>query len=165
MHLERRFEKGSGLAIELPGEDGLLSTVLARVVALQPQSPGWLLEVKFVSELSEEEVSYALRHASRQAQPETADQAPLVVSGVLFTARLPNRGMLRWFVRKLDIPGAWPIPAGKVMCLNIAGLKSPLKLRVRRCHLYGSCWTVACDLAEMPTEDEMAVLNGPNVLP
>src|SRR5262245_36793766 len=55
--LERRFERGSGLAIELPSEDGTMSTVLARVTNVRPHPDGgWILGCSFISELSDEEV-------------------------------------------------------------------------------------------------------------
>lgn len=169
LFLERRFEKGSGLAIQLPREDGTYSTVLARVVQLQPEAPGYLLEVSLISELSEEEVDEAVRlSAARHASLEEPSAAPPVagaVKGVLFLARLPNGKTLRWYVKRLDVPGGWPLRGGKVLSLRVAGLKSPLRLRARRCRAVGKYWAIVCDLAAMPTPEELAVLNGPNVLP
>src|SRR5262245_63985376 len=49
--LNRRFERGSGLAIELPVEDGTTATILARIVGVRMLSPGlWLLVCTFISE-------------------------------------------------------------------------------------------------------------------
>src|SRR4051794_37087348 len=64
--LRRRFERGAGLAIELPGSpDGLPNTVLARVVHVRPQEGGvWVLGCSFVSPLSEEEVATLLPRPS-----------------------------------------------------------------------------------------------------
>ena len=55
--LNRRFERGSGLAIELPTVGGATATVLARVVEVVPYPEGgWLLGCDFISELSEGDV-------------------------------------------------------------------------------------------------------------
>src|SRR5262249_2945047 len=100
--LNRRFERGSGLAIELPGGDGTYSTVLARVTSIWPHpESGWVLGCTFVSELSDEEVRSVLEHNSlRQAGGEAATGA---VTGVLFQARLkrfPDEAgeVIRWFI-------------------------------------------------------------------
>src|SRR4051812_47471166 len=57
LHLQRRFEPGAGLAIELPGRDGREGyTVLARVVQVRRQPDGaWSLGCQFVSELGEDQ--------------------------------------------------------------------------------------------------------------
>lgn len=56
--LVRRFEKGTGLALELPGDgEREPSVVFVRVVHLRQQEDGrWALGCKFVSDLSGEEV-------------------------------------------------------------------------------------------------------------
>src|SRR5947207_14623946 len=53
LNLRRRFEPGTGLAIELPGTgNGEAYTVLARVVHVRAQSDGtWLLGCRFISQL------------------------------------------------------------------------------------------------------------------
>lgn len=56
--LRRRYEKGTGLAVELPGSDPQRPfTVFVRVIHVLAQPDGsWLLGCAFVSRLSEEEV-------------------------------------------------------------------------------------------------------------
>jgi hypothetical protein len=65
--LPRRFEPGTGLAIELPGQDGGAGeTLLARVAHVQrlPEG-GWLLGCSFLSELSDQELENVLQQAER----------------------------------------------------------------------------------------------------
>ena len=56
--LVRRFEKGTGLALELPGDGQREPTVVfVRVVHIRQLDDGrWALGCKFVSDLSDEEV-------------------------------------------------------------------------------------------------------------
>ncbi len=58
LKLQRRFEKGTGLAIELPGDgEQAPSTVFAKVVHMRRYEDGdWMLGCKFLSELSEEQL-------------------------------------------------------------------------------------------------------------
>ena len=58
MRLQRRFERGTGLAVELPGDGQRESSVVfVKVVHLRKAENGmWDLGCKFVSELSDDEV-------------------------------------------------------------------------------------------------------------
>ena len=62
VHLPRRFEKGTGLAIELPGDGTRESSVVfVKVVYVKAKEAGvWALGCKFVSELSEDELQRLL---------------------------------------------------------------------------------------------------------
>ena len=159
--LNRRFERGSGLAIELPGDDGSTSTVLARVIHVSPYPDGgWLLGVSFISELSEDEVGQvlnlsALRQAAGDQEPPIA---PSTISGVLFLATLPNKELLRWFVNRLDHSGDWPLPAGKAMRMRFGG--SSLSLTVKTCQLFGTYWVVECGLTRTPDAVTLRILSG-----
>ena len=62
IRLPRRFERGTGLAIELPG-DGVRepSTVFVKVVHIRALEDGsWALGCKFISDLSADEVNRLL---------------------------------------------------------------------------------------------------------
>ncbi|MGL4551971.1 MAG: hypothetical protein ACRC33_12400 [Gemmataceae bacterium] len=160
--LSRRFERGSGLAIELPADDGTTSTVLARVIHVSPYPEGgWLLGVSFISELSDDEVGQVLHLSSlRQAtlEQDAPAPAPSSVSGVLFQARLPDGELLRWFVKRLDHPGQWPLPPGKVMGLRFD--RSSLSLTVTRCQMFGAYWVIDCVLSRRPDAPTLARLTG-----
>jgi hypothetical protein len=62
LRLERRFEKGTGLAVELPGDlERESAIVFVRVVHLRREDDGaWILGCKFVSELGEDELQRLL---------------------------------------------------------------------------------------------------------
>ena len=78
--LKRRFEKGTALAVELPGtETRKPSVVFVKVIHLKSQGNGeWALGCKLISELSEEELQGLLNatqyvlptRESHQEQPE-----------------------------------------------------------------------------------------------
>ena len=60
--LPRRFEKGTSLAIELPGDmERDSAIVFVKVVHLRrSNNGGWILGCKFISELSEDEIERLL---------------------------------------------------------------------------------------------------------
>jgi hypothetical protein len=158
--LSRRFECGSGLAIELPG-DGGANTVLAKVARVQAQpGVGWLLDCSFVSELSDEEVAQVLR-LDPAHQPPNGEPGQSI-SGVLFQAKVRQGEYLRWFVRRLDSTSAWPLPNGKIVSMSVGGLKSdPIELRVKNCRLFGSFWVVDCKLKSVPSDEVLRALTAP----
>ncbi len=165
--LNRRFERGSGLAIELPTEDGSTTTVLARVVEVQSYSEGgWLLGCNFISELSDEEVQLVLQldpvKQASLADPEApVEVPPAFVNNVLFQARIRRGEVLRWYVKRLDLAGVWPLPAGKIVSLRVGGLPPdapPLELSVRDCRKFGSYWIVDSKLETEPSEEMIYLL-------
>jgi hypothetical protein len=61
MLLPRRFEKGTALALELPGDaERESSIVFVKVVHLKQRDGAWALGCKFVSPLSEDELQRLL---------------------------------------------------------------------------------------------------------
>jgi PilZ domain len=59
--LPRRFEKGTGLALELPGDATRESSIVfVKVVHLSQRAGAWALGCKFVSPLSEDELQRLL---------------------------------------------------------------------------------------------------------
>jgi hypothetical protein len=168
--LGRRFERGAGLAIMLPAEDGTSSVVLARVTGLGPFGAGWRLACTFISELSEEEVEQ-VRHidpayrASLGGDSDTVNEAnPPNIPGVLFQVHLPFGQRLRWVVRQLDLAANWPVAAGKTVTLGISGPEGelpPLELTVRSCRLCGEHWVVDAAFASPPADEVLSLLIPP----
>jgi hypothetical protein len=165
--LNRRFERGSGLAIELPTEEGTTATVLARVVHVRGLSDGtWLLGCDFISELSEEEVQLVLNldpvsHASLSAGGEPPPSTSPTVNGVLFQAKFKSGEILRWYVKRLGLSGNWPLPRGKIFSMRVGGVSEkepPLELKVRDCRLFGSYWIVDSSLLAQPSSEVLRVL-------
>lgn len=173
--LGRRFERGSGLAIELPTEDGTSTTVLARVAHVRPYPEGgWQLGCEFVSHLSDEEVQLVLNldsvhHASLGEQEKEPQKEHASVHGVLFQAKVAQGEVVRWYVKRLDLAGAWPLPTGKTIALRIASLlpgSAPLEMVVRACRRFGSYWIVDGALTETLSDEVMhALTSGPTLGP
>jgi hypothetical protein len=72
LHLERRYEKGAALAVELPGDaDHPPSVVFVRVVHVKRDDDGmWRLGCKFISELSDDDVHRLLNVEPHEVDPE-----------------------------------------------------------------------------------------------
>ena len=76
VRLPRRFEPGTGLAIELPDADGGPWVVFAKVVRVCPADGSWELGCEFVSELGEDEfrrLLYAPPHLASFSHHEPSD--------------------------------------------------------------------------------------------
>jgi hypothetical protein len=169
MILQRRYEPGTGLTIELPdSESDTTYTVLARVVHVKKQRDGrWHLGCNFVSELSEEEVETLIQVARARSTPldpldeeeefassETSKvrAKKFVIFGVeLHITSKDGKEKVDRYVRKLLIPPTWPLPAGKVLTLPIRQQNGPvarLKSRIDACYQVSDCWHVECTLLE-----------------
>jgi hypothetical protein len=153
LSLARRFEKGCGLAVEVPANDGSSSTMLARVTHVQPHEDGYLLDVSFISELSEEEVEHVLSLSERGPGHVRME----VVAGVLFQARLADRSILRWLVRKLQVSDGWPLPEGKEMALSLPGA-APVTLTIKLCRTFGSYRVIDVQLPDDLPAEALALL-------
>ncbi len=149
--LQRRFERGAALAVELPG-GGLdtSSTVLVRVKHVRPQAGGgWALGCSFVSDLSEEELATLLqvacrppaRPASEPAKARARSGAP-AASGVLCLLTLPGGQVVRAYVRQMHA-ATWPPPAGKSFTLEVAG-SPPVRVKVTGCRFHEKHWVLEC---------------------
>jgi hypothetical protein len=161
--LHRRFEPGSGLAIELPADDGSHSTVLARVAHVQAyEDGGWILGVRLISELSEDEISQVLNLSTlHNAALEDGSATPAIVShtGVLFDARFrtpQGECRLAWFVKRLDHSGQWPIPPEKHLTFRFD--RGVLKMQTIKCTPFGPYWIIKCSLSMAPSPEVLAYL-------
>jgi hypothetical protein len=164
MILQRRYEPGTGLTIELPDSaSDTTYTVLARVVNVKKQRDGrWHLGCNFVSELSEEEVETLIQIAQARSTPLEEESDPsspgkvrakkFVIFGVqLHITTNDGKEKVERYVRKLLIPPLWPLPAGKVLALPIrreGGPITPLRSRIDACYQKSDCWHVECTLLE-----------------
>lgn len=158
LHLARRFERGSGLAIELPTEQGGTTTVLARINQVEPDQGGWRLGCKLISELSDEEVQAVLNlDPLHQASPE----AGTTVSGVVFQTLIRGE-VLRWFVKRLDLPGGWPPSVGRVVSFRVgsAAEAALVELAILKCHRVGTYWIINCKFRQEPGDGVLRVLAG-----
>jgi hypothetical protein len=164
LRLGRRFERGSGLAIELPSEDGGTHTVLARVCHVAAENGRWLLDCTFISELSDEEVRSILDldpHHHGLLEDAAAAPRGASVSRVLFQARVAGERAC-WYVKRLDLSGAWPLPEGKPVCFRLGNFGGPAAhLIVKKCRLVGPYWVVDCSFRDEPAAELLRALTAP----
>jgi hypothetical protein len=130
----RRFERGAGLAIELPGKDGRTAETLLAKVVHTTELPGkrWLLGCSFISRLSEEEVravvtlAEALRTAAgpgatplpgplAPAEPVSPAGPTPAMSNLWFEGEAQDGQIVRIPVRNLYLKGMWPLPPGTTL--------------------------------------------------
>lgn len=165
--LQRRFEKGAGLALELPGDgERESSIVFVKVVHLRAEGPGtWALGCRFVSELSEDELQRLLTStnhvlsSSKQEyldnQDEVAEPATEVLRPVTPAKRFLTDVHVRidtqdgksvnCVIRRLNVSRSWPLTSGKILTLNgkSSNLESwSLRIQVRETRELGKGWEI-----------------------
>lgn len=152
--LRRRFEPGTGLAVEVAGaEDDAPSTLLVRVVRVRAEADGcWLLGCTFVSPLGEEEIQGLLQPGS-PAAAETPAARPFVAD-IALRGKLVGGGVIRRLIRKLYVPAPpWPLPAGLVIGLRFRPFSDdpPVQARVDACRTADERRVLECTfLGEAP---------------
>lgn len=140
--LSRRFERGAGLAIELPGP-AQSATVLARVIHVKPQPDGgWMLGCAFVSPLSDEELRSLLKPGPREPRP--APPVKRTLAEVYLRGTLPEGVVIERLIRRLDLPKTWPLKAGQVLGIKTNGKGAPpvVRMRVDFCGKQGGTWAL-----------------------
>lgn len=125
--LQRRFEKGTGLAIELPGDgDREAAVVFVKVMHLRSDGNGaWSLGCKFISELSEEEMQRLLtstNHLLSANEPAGDEEleAPRAryLENVQLLAEGPKGEYVECLIRRLNVTRSWPLTPGKILSIN-----------------------------------------------
>jgi len=165
--LNRRFEKGTGLAIELPGNGKNGSyVVLAKVMNIQKHGDSaWLLGCKFVSELSEDEVRRLVPATyATPATPIVAEETPLPCDNTAFLhpviANEPIILPVRLVIETADgkyiqctIPDfvatncSWPLASGTVGSLKgitCNGKRWKVRVKVLQCRAESGSWVLEC---------------------
>jgi hypothetical protein len=152
LNLERRFEPGTGLAIELPGVGGREGyTVLARVIHVNRQTDGsWSLGCQFVSALGEDEVQRLLPARGFESSPRT-------VLNVHWQLAIHTGAVFSYQIKSLQVPASWPVPAGKIVTLRGKGQgrRWSLKLKIASCRRQGGGWLVQCRLLTTPSAESL----------
>jgi PilZ domain len=149
--LSRRFERGAGLAIEVPGADSdSPSMLLARVVHVRADKGGlWVLGCAFASPLSDEELENLTRSASSaNAAENAAPPKSASVADVLLRVALPGGGTFQRCIRKLN--GSWPLATGRTIGLNIHG-GPVVKVRVDSCRSVAGRLVLECTFVVAPS--------------
>jgi hypothetical protein len=176
--LGRRFERGTGLAIEVPGTGTRPpDTLLAKVVHVTALPGGqWRLGCTFVSRLSVDEVravaalGLALKppppavsslppssrapasNGSAPASPPDKPLAqPLVIPDLWFEGTTDDGKVVRVPVRRLFLTGSWPLAAGTTLRVWVGDKhRAPtgLMVQVVSCRKQARGWKVSYRLME-----------------
>jgi hypothetical protein len=156
----RRFERGAGLAIELPATATRpADTLLAKVVHVRSLPGGkWLLGCSLISELDVDELDAILgmshTHSPRaEADAVTPASKQCNVPGVVFRWLDGDDRVPPLRLRRLCLTGTWPLAPGTVLRarLSIAAEYQSLRLKVMSCSQDNGCWTVAYTFLDQPS--------------
>ena len=151
--LGRRFERGAGLAIEIPKTAAApADTLLAKVVHVTAHpDERWLLGCAFVSKLSEDEVwrLVAMGQASRPASSASSDETQLdlqagtnLIQDVTWTGKVGGKTVHR-LVRRVHLTGMWPLASGTVLKVWFGrNPQEKARLRVDDCRRQCDSWLV-----------------------
>jgi hypothetical protein len=160
--LERRFEPGSGLAVEVPEDaNGDGQTILVKVVHVKRQLDGWWsLGCKFISELSEDEIR-RLVSAGNQApalEPQQRLKAvltgPLALTKVRLQVLVNSAALIDCVAEHLLVPASWPLRVGATMTLRggkATGSPWKIQLRVVTCSQNSEGWVLRGELLNVPS--------------
>lgn len=137
--LERRYEAGAGLAIEIPALNGNDPyTVLARVVHVQPRDGAWSLGCQLISPLSDEELNSLIQaNEHRAQQPTTIARVRVQIedaAGKIIETRLHN----------LRLATAWPLRRRAKLLLRGARQGWVKKVEVLECISKNGNLTLRC---------------------
>jgi hypothetical protein len=147
--LERGYECGTGLAVELPptaGDPG--DTLLVRVTQAAPLPDGrWLLDCSLIGQLSDDEIERVVHRAVPQ------EAAPAVVHGVTFRGVADDGTVVVLAVKRLAPRAPWPPAAGSTVAVRVNGKGAsavPLRLVVQGCREQEGRWLVEGRLVDAP---------------
>jgi hypothetical protein len=153
--LRRRFERGAGLAVEIPETPTSPATTLLGRVVHTTSLPGgsWLLGCAFVSNLSEDELKRLLGLGQKEQQPLSNEAAqPQPILDVTFEG-LDGRDAPR-LVRRLHWQGTWPPAPGKILKVWFA--KKPngsALIRIERCLQQAGRWLIFYTFFNSPSPE------------
>ena len=146
--LTRRFERGTGLAIELPGGSEEEPTIVfVKVVHLRRNDiGGWSLGCRFVSDLSEDEVQRLIvQHQQTSAPPASEPEPPSsrpnaekegVLSDVCLEIEDLHGRVTLCTIRRLDVTSSWPLAPGKSLRIQgVAKDQSRVSFEVELSHV------------------------------
>lgn len=164
LKLRRRFERGTPLAVELPG-DGRREpmVVFVKVVYVRAQDDGrWALGCRFVSDLSEDEISrllnadrYVLSPRREEIEtpeaPEPEDTTPRVLFDVTVQIDVGRAEPVRCRIKRLDVSKCWPLTEGRILTIggkSKDGTVWSFRIAVKRVEAAGAGWRLFSRLAE-----------------
>jgi len=154
--LRRRFERGAGLAIDIPETaTAPADTLLAKVVHVTTLPDGrWLLGCAFVSKLSDDEVWRLVamgqgQHAGSEnsANDDETTQLDLetgskVIQDVTWTGSVGGKAVHR-LVRRVHLTGMWPLAGGTILKVWFGRHpQAKARLRIDLCCRQNGRWLV-----------------------
>lgn len=153
--LKRRFERGAGLAIEIPATASRPGdTLLVKVVHTTRLPDGeWLLGCALVSQLSEDELKALV--GLGQAAPPPAEPARAVVPEVTWEGWTDDGKVGARVVRRLHLTGAWPLQPGTRLNVWVGekSARTAVQVEVNQCYQAGGRWTVNYRFVEPPSPE------------
>jgi hypothetical protein len=171
--LNRPFEPGAGLAIEVQGPESHPPViVLARVVHARHRGLDWVLGCAFVSPL-QDNVLDALLNAAYPVNPSSAPRpsascqpaipippslrdrpAPTpLVADVHFRGVLRDGEVIERLLKRVELTASWPLLQGAVVSLRLGGAPpgNPIgKIRVTACFQQGEVWRLEGTFLDPP---------------
>jgi hypothetical protein len=152
--LRRRFEPGSGLAIEVPAQgDRGEETLLARVRHATRLPDGrWLHGCSLISELSDDEMQRLLGRSGAQEPAAKAESGkPAALNDVTFQGLAEDGRTVAIRVKRLQPDPTWPLPAGTTLALRVGGeAGGRVRLVVKDSVQEGGNWVVHCRFLGKP---------------
>lgn len=171
--VNRRFEPGELLSVELPGVEGRpMNTVLACVIHVTPQPDGeWALGCNFARELTDEDLAV---FGARRQRPDTTDDQRTwqrFNCNVHATCRpvVPQGEAPSWPAKVLNISAngigllsSVAVPTGSLLSLDLHGSQGNPPLTVLACVVHSTGrvgeWALGCNFIRELQEDELRAL-------
>jgi hypothetical protein len=141
--LSRRFERGTGLAIEIPATaTSPADTLLTKVIHVTRLPDGqWLLSCAFVSILGDDEVQTLLRLGST---PANEAKQTVVIPEVILVGSVTGNGETTRLAQRLFVTGcSWPLADGAILKVSLDPQYIwKARLKVIRCYREENRWIV-----------------------
>jgi hypothetical protein len=151
--LKRRFERGVGLAIDVPETPTApADTLLTKVVHVSDLPDGrWLLGCAFVSQLSEDEVQRLIAMGQGQmaqgggdgGEPiQFDDSGSRLLQDVTWSGSVDGNTVHR-LVRRVHLTGVWPLARGTILKVWFGKqAQARARLRINNCRRRDGRWLV-----------------------
>jgi hypothetical protein len=159
LQVPRRFEKGTPLAIELPGDrDHDASVVFVNVAHVKRAEDGtWVLGCRFVCELNEDEMQRLLNF-DPSLTPAAKEMPQLVenrtLSNVHFQLAVSQGSQISCVFKSFNAAKCWPLAPGKALRLDgHSGNQTQWSLRVQllECKQEADAWHLRAKLVHAPS--------------
>lgn len=151
--LNRRFERGAGLAIEIPETTSCPATTLMGRVVHTTSMPGgqWLHGCEFVSLLSDDELQRLLDLGRAQSKPVANELSPHVVPDVILEGL--EGDYPRRLIRRFHLHGTWPPKPGTILKVRLGISGDHSYIRLERSVQEGANWVLFYTLCDSSSKE------------